>query len=395
MSRLFFTWIACGLALPIPAHAQARTFFEERLLDQAPVIVRARYDGDQSCFDVDVAAFRVARRLHGEADSRVLVLGAGQLSKRFKDTDRLLFLKPEPSGCLHRIVDVIDLVSEADATEAFVRGFVALAKESEPSKRRSGLKQLVRDGLAMRTEFPRRLAICEVERLARRSPPQYSIEELSELARIARGFPPDEAGRLGAAVEAAENGLLREFAGTQSAFTGSRRQTYVRAVADYLQDSEVERRTTAIERVATTFGEDAVPFLLKTLDDDAVAGHAARHLGGMKAKSAVPKLIDRLKAGGASTGPVIDALGEVGDESAVSAISRHLSSAEHFESAALALARIGGPAASRTLDGVLAQLRRDPRQQPRVELLQRVRSKTFRDEDEQRRAEAKARYGRE
>src|SRR5262245_35336450 len=121
MGWLLRTAICWGLLLSQLAAQSSKTFFEERLLDRAPIIVRARYDTDQSCFDVDVAAFKVVTKLRGSPDDRILVLGATQVSQRGKDFDRLLFLKREPSGCLYRIVDLIDLPDEADATEAFVR----------------------------------------------------------------------------------------------------------------------------------------------------------------------------------------------------------------------------------------------------------------------------------
>ena len=69
MGRLAFICIGCGiLGAHLAAQAAARTYFEERLLDRAPVVVRARFDADQSCFDVDVAAFLVKQKLRGEVD---------------------------------------------------------------------------------------------------------------------------------------------------------------------------------------------------------------------------------------------------------------------------------------------------------------------------------------
>jgi hypothetical protein len=397
MGRPFFILITSAfVATALSAGAQTRTFFEERLLDRAPVIVRAKYDADQSCFDVDVAAFKVTHRLRGDVDSRILVLGSTQLSKQFRDLERLLFLKKEPSGCLYRIVDVVDLVGDGDAVEAFVRGFLTLATEVEPARRRAGLKQLVFDGLAMRSEFARRLAVCEIELLAQRVPPWLSIEETGQLAAFAKSLPQDEAGRLGAALTAVEDAFLRDLAGTQKAIPrGEKRDAFVRAAAEYLQDSDVPRRTAVLDRLARKFGAASLPLLFRVLDDEAMMPVAARNLGAMRAKAGAPRLLEKLKAGGPSTAALVEALGLIGDESAVAAVGRRLSSADDFDAAALALARIGGTGANKLLDGVLAQLKRDPRQAPRVETIERVRSKDFLSEDAARRAALLGEYSAE
>ena len=120
---------------------------------------------------------------------------------------------------------------------------------------------------------------------------------------------------------------------------------------------------------------------MRLLDDEAMSARAALHLGALQHRAAAPRLLAILKAGPKDPGPIIESLGAVGDDSAVQPVSRYLSTAEHFETAALALARIGTPSAKRILDGFAAQLRRDPRQAPRVEVLDRMRSKAFQDED--------------
>jgi hypothetical protein len=395
--RIAILW---GLFLPQVPGQTSKTFFEERLLDRAPIIVRAHYDADQSCFDVDVAAFRVVKRLKGESDSRILVLGATQLSQRGKDFDRLLFLKREPSGCLYRIVDLIDLAEEADATEAFVRAFLVVAEEDEPGKRRAGIKQLIADGFTMKSEFPRKLAARELERLARRTPPVLSVDELSDFAKYAKVSGPEDAERINQSIGVAENLMLKQFAGTQDAIPrGPRRNQYLRAVADYLRDSEPSRRDAAIDAIALRFGDNAVPFLTKVIDEEPEASpqtaRALLHFGGMRWTAIAPRLVAKLSAGPKEPGPIIGCLGELGVETAVTPVSRYLSTADQFEAAALALARINTPAATRLLDGVLAQLRRDPRQQSRVELIEHLRSKEFVEEDAQRRIEAKGRYPRE
>jgi hypothetical protein len=396
MGRFALVCIGCGiLGAPFAAQVAAKTYFEERLLERAPVIVRARFDADQSCFDVDVAAFKVKQRLRGDVDARILVLGSAELSKQFRDVDRLLFLKRESSGCLYRVVDVIDLVDEADAIEAFVRGFLAVGKEVEPVKRRSGLKQLVRDGLSLRSEFPRKLAVREAERLAHRRPPELTIEEISEIARLGTGLPSDESVRLTAALDAAEDALLGPLAGTQAGLgRGPRRAQYVRLVRELQQDSDDERRGGVVDNVAYRFGDDATPFLLKLLDDEGLRARAALHLAALRRRDAVPKIIALLRDA-KDPAPYIESLGAIGDDSAVKPVSRYLGTAENFDAAALALARIGGAESKRVLDGLLAQLRRDPRQAPRVEWIEKVRSKDFLEEDLERRLGERGRYARE
>ena len=201
-----------------------RRIFEERLLDRAPVIVRARFDADQSCFDVDVAAFKVKQTPPRRGrPARARARAPSSSRSEFRDTDRLLFLKREPSGCLYRVVDVIDLVDEADATEAFVRGFLALVGEVDPAKRRAGLKQLIADGLAMRSEFPRKLAVRELDRLARRTPPVYSIDELVALAKLGRALPEERPPASEPRSTRPRTSILGPFAGTQESIPrGSR-----------------------------------------------------------------------------------------------------------------------------------------------------------------------------
>jgi hypothetical protein len=390
---------ACALvAAQIPAQVSAasRTFFEERLLDRAPIVIRARFDADQSCFDVDVAAFKVVQKLRGDVDDRILVLGATQLSQRLRNIDRLLFLRREPSGCLYKIVDVVDLAEEADGIEALVRAFLVLSNEAEPIRRRSGLKQLIQDGLAMKSEFPRRLAARELDRLARRIPPVLTIEEVIDFGRAAQVVPADETARTQQALDVAENALLGRFAGTQNAVPpGAKRNLYLRAVAAYLRAVEPARREAAADAVALKFGELSAPFLVKLLEDDAMRDRGLVHLGAMQWRGATKSLIGRLDSGAADPGPIIACLGEIGDEAAVPAVSRYLSTADHFDAAVLALVRMDGPASRRTLEAMLAQLRTDPRQQPRIETIERARSRDFIDEDTARRLEAKGRYPRE
>jgi hypothetical protein len=397
MGRLPCILLWCALlGAPIVGQDPSRTYFEERLLDRAPIIVRARFVADQSCFDVEVGAFQVKQSLRGETEPRVLVLGAVQLSKQFRDTDRLLFLKREASGCLYRVVDVIDLVDEADATEAFVRGFLALVGEVDPAKRRSGLKQLIADGLAMRSEFPRKLAVRELDRLARRVPPVYSTDELVTLAKLGSPLMGDEAVRFGTALDAAESSILGPLQGTQESIPrGNRRIQYVRMIQEFHQDFDSERRAAVLDQIAMRFGDFAVPLLVRLLDDEALSPRAALHLGALQHRAAAPRLLAVLKAGPKDPGPIIESLGAVGDDSAVQPVSRYLSTSEHFETAALALVRIGTPSAKRILDGFAAQLRRDPRQAPRVEVLERLRSKAFQDEDTERRLDVRGRYARE
>lgn len=397
MGRLLRIAIGWGL-LPalLAAQSPSKTFFEERLLDRAPVIVRARFAADQSCFDVDVGAFNVTRRLRGEADNRILVLGAAQLATKGRDFDSLLFLRPEPSGCLYRIIDTIDLPDEADATEAFVRAFLAVAKEDEPMKRRAGLKQLIHDGFAMRSEFPRKLAARELERLARRTPPVLTVEELADFAKLLPLMYPDDAARVGPAIDAAEDAALKQFAGTQTAFPrGPKRTQYVRLVGEFVSSSDPDRQAAVIDRIALKFGDAAVPFLMKLLDDAGRRGRVLVHLGAMQWTPAVPQLIVKIAPGAPDPGPVIACLGEIGVEAAVAPVSRYLSTGDHFEAAALALARIQATSSERILDSLLLQLRRDPRQQPRVEFLERIRSKEFLEDDTDRRRAAKGRYPRE
>jgi hypothetical protein len=121
---------------------------------------------------------------------------------------------------------------------------------------------------------------------------------------------------------------------------------------------------------------------------------ALMHLGGMQWRDAVPVVLGRLKAPGAGAGAMIACLGEIGDESAVPAITPFLGSADHFDAAAIALARINTSASNRALDAMLRELRRDARQQSRVEMLQRLRSPGFVEEDGARRLEARGRYPR-
>jgi hypothetical protein len=397
MGRLAFICIGCGiLGAPLAAQAAARTYFEERLLDRAPVVVRARFDADQSCFDVDVAAFLVKQRLRGDVDARVLVLGSAQLSKQFKNVDRLLFLKRETSGCLYRVVDVIDLVDEADAIEALVRGYLALGSEVDPAKRRTGLKQLITDGLSLRSEFPRKVSVREADRLARRLPSELSIDEIGALAKLGTALPPDEAARLTAALDAAEDGLLGPFAGTQSAVPrGPKRTQYLRSVRDYLQDSDPARRTPIADQIAFRFGDAAAPFLVKLLDDETQRAGAAIHLGTLRRPEAAPRILALLRESPKEPGPLIESLGCLGDETAVQPVSKYLSSPDYFETAALALVRIGSPSAKRILDGLLGQLKKDPRQSARSEWLEKARSKDFLEEDTERRTGDRGRYARE
>jgi HEAT repeat protein len=206
----------------------------------------------------------------------------------------------------------------------------------------------------------------------------------------------EDAARILQAIDAVENATLRRLAGTQNAFArGPRRTRYVRAAADYVKEVEPARRQAAVDQVALGFGDDAVPFLLKVLDDEDAAARAMTHLGILRAQAAVAPLTETMNSGGAGAEPAIEALGAIGSETSVPAIARQLSSAEHFEAAALALVRIDTPAAKRTLDGLLAQLRRDPRQQSRVEMLERIRSAAFLAEDVERRIAARGRYARE
>jgi hypothetical protein len=397
MGRLPFICVACGLlAAPLAAQSPAKTYFEERLLDRAPVVVRARFDADQSCFDVDVAAFTVKQRLRGEVDTRILVLGSAQLSKQFKNVDRLLFLKREASGCLYRVVDVIDLVDEADPVEAFVRGFLALGGEVDPAKRRAGLKQLILDGLAMRSEFPRKLAVREAERLAARVPPELTVEDLAALARLGAGLSQDEAARLNGAIDEAENALLGPFAGTQASIPrGPKRAQYLRSVREYVSDSDPAHRTAVADSIAFRFGNAASPFLIKLLDDEPMRTTAAVHLGTLRRPEAAAPILAILKGSPKEPGPLIESLGAIGSESAVQPVSRYLSTADQFEIASLALARIGGPASKRLLEGLLAQLKRDPRQASRAEWIEKIQSKDFLEEDAEKRSGDRGRYARE
>src|SRR4029079_18173252 len=111
------------------------------------------------------------------------------------------------------------------------------------------LKQLINDGLTMRSEFPRKLAVREADRLARRDPPVYSIDELVALARLGSTLVGDEATRLGAAIDAAEGILLGPLQGTQDAIPrGPRRLQYLRSAREYLEDSDPERRAAVADR---------------------------------------------------------------------------------------------------------------------------------------------------
>jgi hypothetical protein len=345
---------------------------------------------------VEVAAFTVVRQLRGSVDARILVLGAAQLSKHLRNVDRLLFLTREPSGCVYRIVDAIDLVDEADAVEAMVRGFLGLVGDTDPARKREGLKQLIRDGHALRSEFPRRLAARELERLARRAPPVLTVDELAEFAAASASAPQDELPRIQGALDAAEDAYLRNLAGTQAAIArGPRRAQYVKAVVEYLRTIDPAPREAAVDRIALKFGTLAAPFLLKLVDDEAMRARALLHLGAMQWRPAAPDLLARLSGSPADPTALIECLGEVGDESAVPVIGRYLSRAESFEAASLALARLRSPAADRVLDAMLRELRKDPRQAPRVENIVRLRSAAFRDEDAALRLEARGRYPKE
>lgn len=374
----------------------SKTFFEEKLLDRAPVIVRAQFDVDQSCFDVDVAAFKVIRHLRGETEARILVLGAAQLSRRGRDLERLLFLEKKPSGCLYRIVDVIELAEDAAATESFVKSFLALIDDADPARRRAALKQAIKDGFGIRAEFPRKLAVREFDRVARRVPSVLTLEEVAEYARLGQELTGDDATRMADALDAAENGILRDLAGTQTAFArGARRQSYVKSVAEYLRDSDPVRRDAVMDQIALRFGVAAAPFLMKLLDDAHGRTRAALHLGAMQWAAAAPRLVAILSEPPPDPAPFIASLGEIGSDAAVPAVSRYLSSADHFDAAVLALGRIGTPAASKMLDALAKGMRRDPRQASRVDVIEKARSPEFLRADADRRAEARARYPRE
>jgi hypothetical protein len=397
MGRLARIALSCALASsPAAPQSSTKSFFEERLLDRAPVVVRARFDADQSCFDVDVAAFKVIRQLRGDADARILVLGAAQLSSRLRDVDRMLFLRREPSGCLYRVIDSIDLVEEGDAIEALVRGFLALGDETDPGRRRAGLKQLVRDALGMRSEFGRKLGAREIDRLARRDPPVLGVDEIAEFGAAAGNLPPKEAGRVDAALEAAENAHLRRYAGTQKRIArGPRRTRFLKLVGELLRCLDPAAADAPIDQIALQFGTLAGPLLVAALDDERARARALLHLGAMQWRPAVPGLVQRLTAMPADAGAVAACLGEIGDEAAVPAIGRCLSDPEHFEAAVVALARIRTTASTRALDAMLRELRKDPRQEPRVATIERAKSSAFQEQDVARRLEAKGRYPRE
>jgi hypothetical protein len=277
-----------------------------------------------------------------------------------------------------------------------VRAFLATIAEVDPAKRRAGMKQIVYDGLGLAGEFPRKLAVREAERLAQRVPPAWSVDELAGLAKLGTTFTGDEAARFAAMLTTAENGLLGPLHGTQEGIPrGPRRTQYLRMAGEFTLDSDAERRAGVADQMAFRFGDAAVPFLTRLLDDQSLRGRAALHLGVLQWKAASPKILAILREGPADPEPFLESLGVTAGDEAVPAVSRYLSTSEHFDAAALALARIGSPSAKRTLDGILAQLRRDPRQAPRVETIERLRSKDFLEEDAERRLAARGRYARE
>jgi HEAT repeat protein len=201
---------------------------------------------------------------------------------------------------------------------------------------------------------------------------------------------------LSAALDSVETGMLGPFGGTQSAIPrGPKRALFVRSVRELLQDSDPNRRAAVVDQLALKFGDAAAPLLIKLLDDESLRAGAAIHLGTLRRPEAAPRLVALLKDSPKEPGPIIEGLGGIGDETAVQPISRYLSATDQFETAALALARIGGAAAKRLLDGLFAQLERDPRQAARTEWLVKIRSKDFLEEDAGRRAAERSRYARE
>ena len=91
----------------------------------------------------------------------------------------------------------------------------------------------------------------------------------------------------------------------------------------------MRRRPRSSISIALRFGDAAVPFLMKLLDDDAMSTGASRmHLGRAAVdRAAAPRLVARRSARRRrSPGPIIACLGEIGDEAAVQPVSRYLSS---------------------------------------------------------------------
>ncbi len=374
-----------------------RSFFEERLLDRAPVIVRARYDRDSTFGDVQLTAFSVRRELRGHPGSRVLVVAAGAVVDSFRDVDRLLFLKPEAQDQMYRLVDVVDLTDAAEETEATVNGYVGLTEESDPAKRRRILRRLVNDGFGAKGTFSRRLAVREFERLFERFPDTLTDEDLTAAQQALPGLDQADRTRMRTALERLEERMLGDFAGTQMAVpAGPDRGTFIRAVCRLRETTDAAEQAEIIDRTAEGLGLKSVPFLIRCLRVPALQTRAMRHLGDMRGSSAVPELLKQLSTSATDQrARIVECLGRIGDDAATLPVARLLESApEMFRPVIEALARIGSPAAEGLLDVLAHRLADTSDTDPRKQVITEVRTPEWRATEEKRRAAASRAYSR-
>lgn len=382
-----------------PATAASRSFLHRVLLDRAPVIVRGRFDKDESLTGIglQVTTFKTIRKLRGEVPEQVLVAGMGERARAFPDLDKILFLRPMRSGRLHELVDLIDLLpQDEEVVPATLVAYFGLDRETNPVILARELHAISLRNIESTSLFGVRTAIRELDGLVDSAPHLFTTAAVERIERAKARIPADDLESYRALKARVARVVARHFAGVEAQLEDAEdRESMRRAVAAWRTSSNPEERLLLLDRLVPRFGRKLRLFAEAAIEDGdpGVRARAAYWLGEFAEGASFAALVDALDtAGEAERRARIEALGKLGRQEAVRRLAAHAETRPLVDAVALALARIGGTEALDLLDRIELRLKPEGEDAVTVEAIRHLRSPEFVREEARRRAEAASRY---
>jgi hypothetical protein len=389
--------LAWGLSLAAQ-DAAPTSFLHRALLDRAPWIVRARLDPDRmgEAERFRLTPFRILETLRGPQQESILVRTPSERLRAYPELEKLLFLVPLPSGSTADLVDLVDLTAaDRELVPALVRSYLGIHRDLPFDQRISRRFDLAWDALGTGSVFAVRTALREIEDLLEQAPRRFRPGDPGRFLAVERKVPAEDRALFGVLARRLDQAAFGAFAPAVQAARA--RGAEAQAVADacsFREAGDDAERFVWMEERVRELGRRSRLLLEGALleGSEAVRARASWWLGEIQDGEAAAALLGGLAAsGGLERIQRIEALGKLGDPSALQALVDELRIGRYEEEVLLAIARIGDAEAQDLLDAWVRAAPTDATRSRRVEAL---RSREFREAEARRRDLGRRRYGR-